>query len=222
MTDGEAIVGPPQDREPWAPDPAGVITAQPAGAGGDADQPEASAVAGLVETAWHELVAQVADALAHLGPDQFLILEYHPAGTVEPYAQAGHELGGNHCELVSEEYLPLSQGPIDHVTIRRQGWTPPTRTPRTGGPGPSRPNRPLITWSTGSATDAAARTCPPTPGATAPSPAGAGVANPCPPRMSGRHDRIPTSTDRGRGSGGRLDGPCRLRDPSGPTPRRLP
>jgi hypothetical protein len=89
------------------------------------DQPGPPASPPADESAWDELVAEVAEALANLRPNQFVILEYHPGGEPEPYAQAAYEMGGYHCELVSEECLPADLWPIDDVAIRRQGWTAP-------------------------------------------------------------------------------------------------
>jgi hypothetical protein len=129
MTDREPIfMRPPQGRggvELWAHDPRAGITTRLLGPERSGGQPEPPADPPTNEPAWDELVAEVAEALANLRPDQFLILEYHPGGDPEPYAQSSPEMGGYYCELVSEEYLPGDQWPIDDIAIRRQGWAPP-------------------------------------------------------------------------------------------------
>jgi hypothetical protein len=114
-----------EDLEQPAREPAAAINAQLFAADRDAGQPGPGAELSADESAWDALRTEVAQALVDLGPNQFLILEYHPSGTVEPYAQAAREVDGYHCELVSETYLPADEWPIDEVTIRRQGWTPP-------------------------------------------------------------------------------------------------
>lgn len=134
MADREpTLLRPPQgcmDLEQWAPDAAAAINARGFAAEPDAGQPDPGVEPSADEPEWDALRTEVAEALAGLGPVQFLILEYHPGGTVEPYAQAAREVGGYHGELVSEAYLPADQWPIDEVTIRRQGWTAPdTDTP---------------------------------------------------------------------------------------------
>lgn len=140
MTDAAPLfLGRPQDRDPieqCAQDAGVPLDAQLPGPGPGAGQPAPPEDPPAEESAWEALAAEVAEALANLGPHQFLILEYHPGGAFEPYSQAAHEMGGYHCELVSEEYLPADQWPIDDVAIRRLGWT---------GPDPDTPN--WWTWA---------------------------------------------------------------------------
>jgi hypothetical protein len=129
MTDREPDVLRPshgcEDLEEWARDDTAAINAHGVAAARDAGQPGPGVELSADESAWDALRTEVAEALDGLGSDQFLILEYHPSGTIEPYAQAAREVGGYYCELVSEAYLPSVEWPIDEIAIRRQGWTPP-------------------------------------------------------------------------------------------------
>ena len=79
---------------------------------------------------WQELITQIGESAQVLRSDQFIIVEYATGRplTPEPYAQAA-DAGPNGmiCEVVSGEYLPASQWPLDEVALRRAGWAAPSQ-----------------------------------------------------------------------------------------------
>ena len=73
------------------------------------------------------LIAWVQDALDHVQPGQFLLIEYLTGEDmpVEPYAQAALDPGGWYCEVISDQHLPRHRWPLDELELARTCWHQP-------------------------------------------------------------------------------------------------
>jgi hypothetical protein len=78
---------------------------------------------------WQDLIAQIGESARALIVGQFIVVDYATSHRLspEPYAQATHAGPDLICELVSGEYLPASQWPLDEVALRRAGWAAPSQ-----------------------------------------------------------------------------------------------
>lgn len=84
-------------------------------------------VDGNVDDDWHRAGNLISDLLARMPWNSFLRVEY--AGTksngVSPYAQATPSADGVWCEVVSEEFLPAADWPINQEFLARNHWSEP-------------------------------------------------------------------------------------------------
>ena len=76
---------------------------------------------------WDQVTEHVAEAVADLPWNWFLILECEPGPgqRMGPYAQVSRYAGGFHVEAVSETYLPDVEWPLDAQALRDDGWSAP-------------------------------------------------------------------------------------------------
>ncbi|BCW57842.1 hypothetical protein [Arthrobacter sp. StoSoilB20] len=76
---------------------------------------------------WHRAGVLISDLLAQMPWNSFLRVEY--AGTrtngANPYAQATPSADGVWCEVVSEEFLPATDWPIDREFLASNDWSEP-------------------------------------------------------------------------------------------------
>jgi hypothetical protein len=80
-----------------------------------------------LEFGWARVGELVSDALANMPWNSFLSFDYgdDAEGPHQPYAQASPGPDGVRCEVVSEEFLPADQWPIDGGYLLRNGWSAP-------------------------------------------------------------------------------------------------
>lgn len=80
-----------------------------------------------VDDEWHEAGTLISDLLGRMPWNSFLRVEYHADGEMRtsPYAQATPSADGVWCEIVSEQYLPAVEWPIDHGFLQENGWSAP-------------------------------------------------------------------------------------------------
>ena len=78
------------------------------------------------EKCWELVHEALAEDVRWLKDDDFLLLEYttgDPDYTV--YGQLTPRAGGYHLEVVSNQYLPADDWPLDAGYLQQAGWTPP-------------------------------------------------------------------------------------------------
>lgn len=82
------------------------------------------------ETAWEDLTAEIAQALADLPWHHFLTVEYETGNGLNesPFAQAFTGPGGVDVTVVSEQFLPAIVWPIDDEYLTETGWTAPSES----------------------------------------------------------------------------------------------
>jgi hypothetical protein len=80
-----------------------------------------------LEYRWARAGELVSDALANMPWNSFLSIDYgdDAEGPHRPYAQASPSADGVRCEVVSEEFLPADQWPIEGGYLLRNGWSAP-------------------------------------------------------------------------------------------------
>ena len=78
---------------------------------------------------WEDLADRIAEAVAQVSSDMFLVLEYsdQSAGDMEPYAQMAGTGADPLCEVVSAWNLPAHDWPLNELALQRGGWSPPAR-----------------------------------------------------------------------------------------------
>lgn len=76
---------------------------------------------------WHQAGELIGQLLAKMPWNSFLRIEYQGDEeiTTRPYAQATPGADGVWCEIVSEQYLPLAEWPIDGRYLEKSGWSAP-------------------------------------------------------------------------------------------------
>ena len=81
----------------------------------------------VVEESWAKAGEQVSEVLANMQWNSFLSIEYGDSadGPNRPYAQASPSADGVWCEIVSAEFLPAEQWPINADYLLENGWSPP-------------------------------------------------------------------------------------------------
>ncbi|MCI0143168.1 hypothetical protein KNN17_16505 [Arthrobacter bambusae] len=81
----------------------------------------------VVQERWARAGEQVSEVLANMQWNSFLSIDYgdNADGPNRPYAQASLSADGVWCEIVSAEFLPGEQWPIDADYLLRNGWSPP-------------------------------------------------------------------------------------------------
>jgi hypothetical protein len=74
-----------------------------------------------------ELIDWVRDALEHVAPGHFLLIEYLSDEDlpVEPYAQTAPDPDGWYCEVVSDRHLAQHRWPLDELALMSHGWSSP-------------------------------------------------------------------------------------------------
>lgn len=76
---------------------------------------------------WARAGERVSDVLANMPWNSFLSIDYgdESDGPRRPYAQANPSADGVWCEIVSEEFLPADEWPIETDYLLRNGWCAP-------------------------------------------------------------------------------------------------
>ncbi|MCO4261493.1 hypothetical protein NG697_00810 [Pseudarthrobacter sp. MDT3-26] len=80
-----------------------------------------------VEERWARAGELVSEVLAKMPWNSFLSIDYgdETDGPRRPYAQANPSADGVWCEIVSGEFLPADEWPIDTDYLLRNGWSAP-------------------------------------------------------------------------------------------------
>ncbi|WP_374100886.1 TY-Chap domain-containing protein [Arthrobacter sp. PvP023] len=76
---------------------------------------------------WHKAGKLIGQLLAKMPWNSFLRVEYdgNEEITTRPYAQATPSADGVWCEIVSEQYLPAAEWPINRRFLTNNGWVAP-------------------------------------------------------------------------------------------------
>lgn len=76
---------------------------------------------------WHRAGELISQLLAKMPWNSFLRVEYdgNEEVTTRPYAQATPSADGVWCEIVSEQYLPAAEWPIDRRYMEKSDWSAP-------------------------------------------------------------------------------------------------
>nr|WP_142120364.1 hypothetical protein [Arthrobacter sp. SLBN-122] len=76
---------------------------------------------------WHQAGELIGQLLAKMPWNSFLRVEYdgNEEITTRPYAQATPSADGVWCEIVSEQYLPAAEWPIDRRYLEKSRWSAP-------------------------------------------------------------------------------------------------
>lgn len=76
---------------------------------------------------WHQAGELIGQLLANMPWNSFLRVEYdgNEEVTTRPYAQATPSADGVWCEIVSEQYLPAAEWPIDRRYLEKSDWSAP-------------------------------------------------------------------------------------------------
>ncbi|WP_432396473.1 TY-Chap domain-containing protein [Pseudarthrobacter sp. L19] len=81
------------------------------------------------EESWARAGELISEVLANMSPGSFLSIQYaYDADNLTPYAQAVPDADGVWSEIVSEQFLPAEQWPINTGYLAGNGWSAPTKT----------------------------------------------------------------------------------------------